>query len=68
VLYEWDLDKTAQFDDATGAVVVFPATAVGQFPVALRSRTTNGAWSIDTATVVVGNPTLTAEAGGPLYL
>jgi Ca2+-binding RTX toxin-like protein len=65
--YEWDLDGDGQYDDATGASVVFSAAGIDGTTivnVAVRVTDGDGGVATDATTVTVNNVSPTADAGG----
>jgi predicted outer membrane repeat protein len=53
VLYEWDLDGDGEYDDGAGEMIVYKASAVGEFTVAVRVSDDDGESDTDTAEVRV---------------
>lgn len=53
VAYEWDLDNDGEYDDATGAQVVYRWDTLGQYPIRLRVRDNRGRVDETTAMITV---------------
>ena len=66
--FAWDLDGDGQYDDATGASVLFDATGrdgLTTVTVGVRASDGDGGVAFDTASVTINNVNPTADAGGP---
>jgi len=53
VAYDWDLDNDGQYDDASGATLLFSWLAAGSYPVSLRVTDDGGATDTDDTTVEI---------------
>ena len=63
VLYEWDFDNDAEYDDGTGETADWTFTDNGTYTVGLRVTDDDDLTDTDTAEVTVSNVDPTAEAG-----
>ncbi len=69
LVYSWDFDASNGIgEDATGITVTHAYTQTGTYTVTLRVTDNNGAFAIDTLTVLVGITPPTCDAGSDMTI